>query len=178
MFLSDSFWSKADRDSRRDDIYAYKPGRLGTVATLLRLIGIVTIFFAASGCQSSAADIADIVRETEHRRVRALVDADMEVADLLHANDFRLINPAGIERTKEEYLRNVETGQADYLSWEPETIDIRVFGDSAVLRYKSNLHIVLGGEDQGIRPHWHIDYYELRDGTWKVVWSQATAVAE
>lgn len=148
------------------------------MATVLRLIGIAAIVSAATACQSSAADVADIIRETEHRRVRALVDADMEVADLLHADDFRLVNPAGIERTKEEYLRNVETGRADYLLWEPGPIDVRVFGDSAVLRYKSTVHIVLGGEDQGTRPHWHIDYYELRDGTWKAVWSQATVVSE
>ena len=48
-------------------------------------------------------------------------------------------------------------------------IRVRVHGDSAVIRYESDLEI------HGSRGHyWHTDLYEKRDGQWQIVWSQAT----
>ena len=37
---------------------------------------------------------ADQIRAIEHKRLRALVEADMEVARKLHAEDFQLITPS------------------------------------------------------------------------------------
>lgn len=117
---------------------------------------------------------ADLIRQAEQRRVRALVDADMEAARALHADDFELITPAGTVLTRDEYLQSVATGESDYRLWEPEAIEVRVYGDAAVIRYRSQLQIVLGGQDLGVVPHWHTDLYEKRGGQWQVVWSQAT----
>jgi len=145
----------------------------GVIVSAL-VLGVV----ALSSCQPNFADESDLIRETERRRLQALVDADMDVAEQLHADDFQLINPAGIARTKAEYLGNVAAGRADYQSWEPREIEVRQFGDAAIIRYIADLHIVLGGEDLGSRPHWHTDYYEKRNGNWQVVWSHATVVQQ
>jgi hypothetical protein len=45
-----------------------------------------------------------------------------------------------------------------------------------VIRYRSQLEIVVGGQRTSRRPYWHTDAYEKRDGRWQVVWSQATDV--
>ena len=117
---------------------------------------------------------ADRIRATERERLRSLVDANLEIAGQLHADDFQLINPVGATSTKEEYLKSVSSGEIDYLRWEPGEIDVRVYGDGAIIRYQSQLQIVIGGKDMGLRPHWHTDSYEKRDGRWQAVWSQAT----
>ena len=116
----------------------------------------------------------ELIRATELRRVRALVDGDTATARALHAVDFQLITPSGAVLNREEYLASVGSGESDYLLWDPGEIEVRRFGDGAVLRYRSRLEIVVRGNRLPARPHWHTDYYEKRDGRWQVVWSQAT----
>ena len=66
------------------------------------------------GSDPSATE-ADLIRATERERLRALVDADMEVANRLHADDFQLISPGGWALSKEEYLGLIAAGDVDYL---------------------------------------------------------------
>lgn len=118
---------------------------------------------------------SDVIRATERERLRALVAGDAAAARLFHADDFQLINPLGESISKEQYLGGIESGQIDYLVWEPESsIDVRVQGDAAVIRYRSKLEIVVQGEKVPLQRYWHTDTYEKRDGRWQVVWSQAT----
>jgi hypothetical protein len=117
-------------------------------------------------------DLADI----ERRRLRALVDADLAVADELHADDFQLITPSGESVSKQEYLRGVASGDIDYLVWDPEEIDARVHRDAACLRYRSTIKISVRGHESSPRRYWHTDFYEKRGDSWQVVWSQATGI--
>ena len=119
---------------------------------------------------------ADWIRQIERSRLRALVDADMDAARALHADDFQLIYPAGVLTTKEEYLESVASGESDYRMWEPDSIEVRLYGEAAFIRYRSQLRIVLSGQDLGVVPHWHTDLYEKRGGQWQVVRSQATII--
>jgi hypothetical protein len=121
----------------------------------------------------SRADLAEL----ERRRLRALVDADLSVADELHADEFQLITPGGDSLTKDEYLGGISSGAIDYVMWEPEQIDARVCGDAGCLRYRSTIEIIVGGQELGRTRCWHTDFYEKRGESWQVVWSQATATA-
>ena len=119
---------------------------------------------------------ADILRETERERLRALVTGDVSRAGQLHTDDFQLINPLGGALSKEQYLGGIESGQLHYLFWEPDTIAVRTYGDVAVIRYRSQLEIVVKGRHIPRQHYWHTDLYERREGQWQVVWSQATGV--
>jgi hypothetical protein len=125
--------------------------------------------------QEAAAE-ADLIRTTERERLRALVDGNMEVAEQLHADDFQLINPFGGSASKEQYLSGLASGQVKYLLWEPDAIQVRIYGDAAIIRYQAQIQIVVGGKPDGGR-FWHTDSYEKRDGRWQAVWSQATRIA-
>ena len=101
----------------------------------------------------------------------------METAHRLHADDFQLINPLGGSLSKEQYLGMIASGQIDYLEWEAGTIEVKVYGDAAVIRYRAELSIVVHGRPSApTRSFWHTDVYERRVGRWQVVWSQATQV--
>jgi hypothetical protein len=66
----------------------------------------------------------------------------------------------------------VASGELHYVVWEPESsIDVRVHGDAAVIRYRSKLEIVVRGERVPLHRYWHTDSYEKRAGRWQVVWS-------
>ena len=134
----------------------------------------------AVGASILAADVkaqteADELRSVERERTRALVDGDMDVAQRLHADDYQLINPMGGVLSKQEYLGLVASGDIDYLEWEPETIEVKLFGTAAIIRYRTPLRIVVKAAPNAPSGRfWFTDLYEKRNGQWQIVWSQGT----
>lgn len=125
----------------------------------------------------SLAAEKEALRAIERARLRALVAADMEVAERLHASDFQLITPSGDTLSKRQYLDDVVTRWLHYTVFEPDSpIAARISGQTAVIRYRSRIEITSAGKpDSG--SFWHTDTYEMRDGRWQAVWSQATRIA-
>jgi hypothetical protein len=117
----------------------------------------------------------DLLRSTERERLRALVSGDVARAARLHTHDFQLINPLGGALSKEQYLGGIASGQIRYLYWEPEAIAVRVYGPAAVMRYQSELEIIVQGHHIPRQRYWHTDLYERHGAAWQVVWSHATA---
>ena len=120
---------------------------------------------------------AELLRSTERERLRALVTGDVERAKQLHTEDFQLINPLGGALSKEQYLGGIGSGQIRYLYWEPESIAVRLYGDVAALRYRSQLEIVVQGRHIPRQRYWHTDLYERHGAQWQAVWSHATSAA-
>ena len=118
----------------------------------------------------------EFFRERERQRLQALVDGDIDLARTLHADDYQLITPGGATISREGYLDGIATGDLDYLVFEPVSeIAVRVFDRAAAVRYQVRIEILVSGQlDRGL--FWHTDMYELRDGRWQVVWSQATRI--
>ena len=126
---------------------------------------------------SAAVSTADDFRSLERARLRALVEREMDLARALHSPDFHLVNPRGITRSREAYLGAVEAGVLTYLKWEAADMMVRQFADVVLLRYQAQLE--MPSEDGTFASFfcWHTDSYELHDGLWQVVWSQATRIA-
>lgn len=143
--------------------------------TLVLTFGLFMI-----GCVAYAnEDEADVLRQLERERLRALVEADMQRARELHAEEFQLVNPRGETLTKGQYLGGIESGRLDYLLWEPVSqISVRLHGDTAVIRYRSRLEIVVDGQRLPEAQYWHTDSYEKQAGKWQVVWSHATLASQ
>jgi hypothetical protein len=120
---------------------------------------------------------AELIRNTERARLRALVEGDIETAGRLHATEFQLITPIGMALSKNDYLGAIASGQIKYLAWEPGPIAVRYHHSHAVIRYRARLEVVFGGHKVAPGDYWHTDTYEHRDGQWVVVWSQATAIS-
>jgi hypothetical protein len=116
---------------------------------------------------------ATLLPGIERRRLRALASADTVTAAPLHAEDYWLITPNGSEMTKDDYLGAIASGQLRYRVFEPVS-EMTVLGDAeiVVLRYRARISF---DDGPGITC-WHTDCYQLRDETWQVVWSQATAI--
>jgi uncharacterized protein DUF4440 len=125
-----------------------------------------------------AQDSVNRLITIEHERLRSLVDADMPAARRYHADDFQLINPDGGTMSKEQYLGRVADGSLNYIEWEPEEIRVRLYGGSAVIRYKAHLRVSVKGSAGRVVNFWHTDLYEKRNGQWQVVWAHATMVKD
>ena len=124
------------------------------------------------------SEAEDELRAIEQQRIAAFVAKDMETLRRLHADDFEMVNPGGQAVSKPEYLNGLGAGFIEYRLWEPESaIEVRVYGDGAVLRYRSHVEMAVQGEAQPRQSFWQTDVYEKRDGRWQAVWSQATRIA-
>ena len=119
-------------------------------------------------------ETAELLRDLERRRLRSLVDGDMETARRHHADDYELVPPGGTRLSGADYLGGIERGDLTYEVFEPATdIRVRLTEGAAILRYQARIRIHgRDWKDEGI--FWHTDYYELHDGDWRAVWSQAT----
>src|SRR5215813_9639954 len=150
-------------------------------ATALVLAGVTAAApIASAGTARSAADhvrrsAADQVCTAERTLLRAAVDGDTHTAGALLARDFQQIDVTGTPETRADYLANIGGG-IDFVTLKPiKPIRVRVLGNSAVARVKLKFKVVAGGQTvqhQG----WTTDLFQRRDGHWKVVWSQSTAI--
>jgi len=116
--------------------------------------------------------LAEHIKSLELQRTQALVARDIALAATLHADDYQLITPAGKTFTKAAYLSAIETGDLIYARWEAGEMAVRVSPAMAIVRYPVTLAFPSGNTVHC----WHTDSYELRDGQWLAVWSQATAI--
>jgi hypothetical protein len=123
-------------------------------------------------------DLVEVL-ELERRRLRALVERDIAVADRLHSAEYQLISPAGVAYTKDTYLADISAKRLEYVAFTPESpVAARVSSRIIILRYVAVIRLSVGiGEVLEFRA-WHTDHYERVDGSWAVVWSQATRIAE
>ena len=115
------------------------------------------------------ADVAAVLRATERERLRSLVEVDLPVARLLHAEDFVLITPGGTPLSKSKYLELVGSGALDYRRFEPVSeIDVLLGEGVAALRYRSWIENVSDGHNFAAHC-WHTDCYRHGDDGWR--WS-------
>jgi Domain of unknown function (DUF4440) len=126
----------------------------------------------------ATAQLEEALRQAERRRLRSLVVPDLAAAEGLHADDFELITPGGATMSKREYLDGIASGELNYSVFEPiSELRVRLYDRAAILRYRVRIEISFGGNlDAG--NFWHTDAYELRDGIWQAVWSQATRIRD
>lgn len=115
------------------------------------------------------------IQQLERERLQALVEADLEMARRVHADDFQLINPAGASLSRSEYLGQIESGDVDYVAWEAGDIVVRLYGNAAMIRYRDvRFDVDSRGQPVHRGPMSHTNLYERRGDEWRVVWSQAS----
>jgi hypothetical protein len=124
------------------------------------------------------ADEAEELRTIEQARLDAFVAGDVEKLQRLHANDYQLVNPAGQELNRDDFLNGIAMGFITYRRWQPEgRIQAYVFGEVAVLRYQSTVELSVQGEAQPEQHFWQVEVYEKRRDGWQATFSQSTRVS-
>lgn len=116
------------------------------------------------------------LRAVERARLLALVERNVELARTLHADDFQLVTPVGMTFSKDQYLGAIAAGGLIYRLWDPQQIEVRLYGQAAALRYRSSMEVSFGPHHLPRAEYWHTDLYERRGGAWQVVWSHATEI--
>ena len=150
---------------------------VGAGVALLLGVGLATYWQGVGVGTTDASRAAQQVEHLERQRLVALVDADMDVVERLHADDFVLVPPPGVPLDRDELVGMVASGELDFHELEPRSaIEVRVDGSSALVWYRSTLEVDVVGPGRLAHDAWHLFLYEKRHGRWQVVREQATAV--
>lgn len=113
--------------------------------------------------------------ELELTRLRAVVTADRNRLERLHANAFVLCTPSGELWDRATYLDGLVSGRIDYRRFEPTSaVEVMASPTLAVVRYRSAIDLVVDDRAEAHLECWHLDVYTVESGLWRCTWSQAT----
>ena len=127
-----------------------------------------------SGALSKAeAAVAQLEREW----AEAVKRQDTQKIDRLQAEEYVFTGPGGEVWTKSRALETIKSGDLQIDSFELSDIQVRVYGDTAVI----TLRVEWNGRFRGAEisgPQRMTDVYVKRDGRWQCVASQATRIRQ
>lgn len=138
------------------------------------LVATVALWSAAAAQGKASAEI-DSVRALETARGRALVKADTAAISRMTADDFIEITRLGTLRTKADNLRDLATGALKLTSVKYDSVDVRIYGDVAILRgIADNAGTMRGFPFAG--KIWYTRIFVKHDGRWRAVAMQHTPI--
>lgn len=150
-------------------------------------IGLWTVSWAlspASGGKASepvgpsTADDAKTLRELERELNTAVVRGDAATFDRLLADDFTHTSQDGRFRTRVEWMKGRVQGKTNYVSYDVDDLQIRIYGEAAVATgmskpsWRESDGTLASGRYRFLR------VWARRDGHWRAVAFQSTRVLD
>jgi len=100
----------------------------------------MVVSVAAAGDTTTEQDALDF----QAARFNAMVDADVERLEEFLADDLSYTHTTGWVETKTEFLSTVESGRIDYMVITPREVEVRIYGDVAIMTGLSRMQGTVG----------------------------------
>ena len=128
--------------------------------------------------QNTPNDIAEHLRDIEHRLASAWVEGDRAFIETVLADDWSVIDLTGRTLTRADVLEEAfATNDRKVVSMHIDDLRVRLFGEWAIVT--GTTHAT--GEYEGAAAEVTLrftDVFANRDGNWQVVASQATLIGQ
>lgn len=105
--------------------------------------------------------------DAQAARLKATVDADIRTLETYLADDLTYSHNTGWVETKAEYLATVESETLDYLSATPRAVEVRIYGDIAVLTGLADMTGLIRGEPVALTIRF-LEVSRRVDGAWQL----------
>jgi ketosteroid isomerase-like protein len=129
-----------------------------------------------SACFALAEDAADQVRTMDRQWADATLHRDVAALNRILADDLKYVHGNASVQNKKEFIDSLKSGDLVYHTIEFQEVDVRVFGDTAIVMSKPRLSITMGGQDQKFEVRF-LRVYVKRKGAWQLLAHQATRLA-
>lgn len=86
---------------------------------------------------------------TDDKRLDALRQGNPEPLRQIYADDYQLVTPSGVIRSKSDQINDLISGYVKYVSIELKERNVRVYGNVAIVLSRENLNILQGGKQVG-----------------------------
>ena len=140
------------------------------------LFTIAVLLFAACGLAfgDTASDERELTQLVKDLNA-AIVKPDMAFLERVLDKDYSHYRPHGNVENRAQYLEDRKTGTVDFDSLVADDIKVRVYGDTAIVTYRSTAR----GKDQDgaidEQRRW-TRVFVRKNGQWKLVHAQGTTI--
>jgi len=125
--------------------------------------------------QSASDKSKEQIRALEAARNEAIVHGDAATLERMTSDDYTFITLRGELRTKAEVVKGFATGAFKYESRDISDLNIRVYGDTAVVTGRSTQKGSENGKDYS-GDYWFTRVYVKENGRWMTVALQTTLI--
>jgi len=138
-------------------------------------------FVAFGAAQSqNAADASEAstkgeILQIERERNRAIISGDAAALDRMTSDDYTFVTLRGELRTKPEIIQGFKSGSFHYDSRQISELNVRVYGNTAVVTGRSNQKGRENGRDYS-GDYRFTRVYARQGGRWQTVALQATLI--
>ena len=123
------------------------------------------------------AKVQEELKNLENERAKAVVKGDIAALDPVTADDYTVINIAGQLLTKPQIFDAIKSGDIKYEELENNDLQVRVYGNTAVLTGRTTQKGQFKGKDISGQTRF-TRVYVKQHGKWQAVAFQATRIAE
>jgi ketosteroid isomerase-like protein len=112
--------------------------------------------------------IEQVIRQLDHERIQAQINADTEALERIYAADFIGVGPSGAVRTKPQVISDFASGELKFQSIATDDVQVRIYGNTAVETGLSTMN----GQDKGKavpRNNRFTRIWVKRQGHWRLV---------
>src|SRR5215218_4508300 len=121
-----------------------------------------------SARRDSKKSVEQAIRQVDHERIQAQIEADVMALDRIYADDFIGIGPSGRVRTKAQVISDFTSGDLKFQSITTDDVRVRVYGNTAVETGRSTMN----GQDKGKtvpRDNRFTRVWVKQQGRWRLV---------
>jgi ketosteroid isomerase-like protein len=148
-----------------------------SVAGALIALAFTPNAFAVGDANTSSKSAMEEIRSLEADRNQAILRGDAAALERMTADDYTFVTLRGEMLTKAEVVRNFRSGAAKYQSREISDLNIRVYGNSAVVTGKAIQKGMENGKDYS-GDYWFTRVYVKQGGHWMTVALQTTLIKQ
>jgi ketosteroid isomerase-like protein len=153
---------------------SFRASWIAPLAVAASAFAIVGAAWSTARAQTSVAE--QQVLATDDRRTDALRRGDTGPLREIYLDDYTLVTPAGIVRSKAEQIAELESGELRYRSIEVLDRTVRVYGDVAVVISRDKYDILLRGQQPGGDLRFTGVYKKFGDA-WRLIATHGSAIA-
>ncbi len=119
----------------------------------------------------------DEIITLENRRIEAMTKQDVQALEGILADDLSYTHSTGRLESKAEFISSLTSGRTKYQSIERDDVNVRQYGDTAVVTGSAKFHVTANGQDMKFQVRF-TDVYAKRDDVWRMVAWQSTKLPD
>jgi len=117
------------------------------------------------------------IRLAEKARFEAMIRADLPALDTLLGSDLSYTHTDGDRQTRSQFVAMLRSNELAYLSAQPESVVVRVYGTTVLADGRAHMRVRSGGKEIAFTIRF-LEAYVHRRGRWELVAWQSTRIGD
>lgn len=139
--------------------------------------GVALLGLSQMAARAEDASAEQAVRQAEEQRCEALTRGDIAAVERIMSDDSTYIHSSGEVQNKAAFIGDLKSGKRVYKDLKSDDVQVRVYGNTAVLTGRTDLHVVNSGKDLQF-PMRITAVYVNHGGQWQMVTYQSTRLPQ